>query len=56
MWLNVGVQISLTISGYLYARKDINGGITSYYKKRFLKICIPYYIVFTKTSHTEKVC
>ncbi len=41
-WLNVGVQIFLVVSGYLYGNKDINdpvGCIT----KQFKKILIPYY-------------
>ena len=44
-WFNVGVQIFLCISGYLYGQKNI-GEITSFYGKRFLKILVPYYIVF----------
>lgn len=44
-WFNVGVQIFLCISGYLYGQKN-TGEITSFYGKRFLKILVPYYIVF----------
>lgn len=44
-WLNVGVQIFIAISGYLYGQRKIND-IISYYKHRFIKILIPYYIVF----------
>ena len=44
-WFNVGVQIFLCISGYLYGQKNTEK-ITSFYGKRFLKILVPYYIVF----------
>ena len=45
MILNVGVEIFLFVSGYLYADKNI-GGVKSFIKKKFLKICIPTYIAF----------
>ncbi len=38
MILNVGVEIFLFVSGYLYANKNIGG--VKFYKKKFLKICI----------------
>ena len=44
-WFNVGVQIFLCISGFLYGQKE-TGEITNYYFRRFKKILIPYYIVF----------
>ena len=44
-WFNVGVQIFLCISGYLYARRDI-GDVIQFYSRRLQKILIPYYIVF----------
>ncbi|MDO5148129.1 MAG: acyltransferase [Oscillospiraceae bacterium] len=44
-WFNVGVQIFLCISGYLYGQRCI-GDIPSFYAKRFKKILLPYYIVF----------
>lgn len=44
-WFNVGVQIFLCISGFLYGQKNVNE-ITEFYKKRFSKILIPYYVVF----------
>lgn len=44
-WFNVGVQIFLCISGFLYGQKDV-GEVTEFYKKRFKKILIPYYIAF----------
>lgn len=43
-WFNVGVQIFLCISGYLYGRKEIKDEL-SFYKKQFTKILVPYYIV-----------
>ena len=46
-WLNVGVQIFLFISGYLYGGKYAGKSIKclDFYKKRLLKIIVPYYIV-----------
>ena len=44
-WFNVGVQIFLCISGFLYGQKNICE-LTSFYSRRFKKILIPYYIVF----------
>lgn len=49
MILNVGVEIFLFVSGYLYANKNI-GGVKSFIKKKFLKICIPTYIAFLITA------
>lgn len=43
-WFNVGVQIFLFISGYLYGGKDVSDCV-SFYKRSFLKILLPYYIV-----------
>ena len=43
-WFNVGVQMFLCLSGYLYGRKSIDDEL-SFYKKQFLKILVPYYIV-----------
>ena len=42
-WLNVGVQIFFTISGFLYGNKEIKEPI-SWLKKQFSKILIPYYV------------
>ncbi len=42
-WLNIGVQIFLFISGFLYANKKIE--IWTFYKQNFLKIIIPYLLV-----------
>lgn len=43
-WFNVGVQMFLCLSGYLYGRKTI-GNELLFYKKQFIKILVPYYIV-----------
>lgn len=43
-WFNVGVQIFLCLSGYLYGRKSIDDEL-SFYKRQFIKILVPYYIV-----------
>lgn len=44
-WFNVGVQIFLCISGFLYGQKNIDN-VTCFYNKRLKKILIPYYLVF----------
>lgn len=43
-WFNVGVQIFLCISGFLYGNKKIN--MLTFYKKSFLKILVSFYVVF----------
>lgn len=43
-WFNVGTQVFLCISGYLYGQKDIKD-CKSFYLRRFVKILIPFYIV-----------
>ncbi len=43
-WFNVGVQVFLCLSGYLYGRKAIDDELL-FYKKQFIKILVPYYIV-----------
>ena len=42
-WFNVGTQIFICISGYLYGMKDISD-VTCFYRKRLEKILLPYYI------------
>ena len=42
-WLNVGVQIFLVISGFLYGTKCIDQPV-QFVKKTFTKILIPYYV------------
>ena len=42
-WLNVGVQIFLCISGYLYGQKEIENSL-HFIKKNCLKILLDYYI------------
>lgn len=54
MILNVGVEIFLFVSGYLYANKNI-GGVKSFIKKKFLKICIPTYIAFLITAFINNI-
>lgn len=44
-WLNVGVQVFLCISGFLYGNRQTPKPI-DFYRHRFVKILIPYYIVF----------
>ena len=43
-WFNVGVQIFLCMSGFLYGQIKITK-VTRFYKKRLTKILIPYYLV-----------
>ena len=43
-WLNVGVQVFLFMSGYLYGKREITSDIL-FYKKQLRKILIPYYVV-----------
>ena len=43
-WFNVGVQIFLCISGFLYGQKNIRS-VTKFYHQRIKKILIPYYLV-----------
>lgn len=42
-WFNVGVQIFLAISGYLYGTKQISNDI-EFYRRKFKQILVPYYI------------
>lgn len=44
-WINVGVQIFLFISGFLYGKKEITD-VGDFYKQRIKKILVPYMIVF----------
>lgn len=44
-WFNVGVQIFLCISGFLYGRKGKIENDLKFYKKNFAKILLDYYIV-----------
>lgn len=48
-WLNVGVQVFLCISGYLYGQRNTPPEV-DFYRQRFKKILIPYYIVFCIAS------
>lgn len=42
-WFNIGVQMFLFISGYLYGKKSKNDTV-SFYKKCFPKILVDYYV------------
>lgn len=42
---NIGVQVFLAISGYLYGGKTIQNW-PPWFKKRFMKLYIPYFIFF----------
>ncbi len=44
-WFNVGVQVFLCISGFLYGKRDV-GESVGFYLGRLKKILIPYYIAF----------
>ena len=43
-WFNVGVQVFLCISGYLYSDREISDPI-EFYKKTIQKILVDYYVV-----------
>lgn len=43
-WLNVGVQIFLCISGYLYGTREVHNDFV-FIKKRFTRILLDYYVV-----------
>ena len=53
-WFNVGVQIFLCLSGYLYGQSP-KKEITSFLKSRFVKILVPYFIVFILVAILEFV-
>lgn len=42
-WFNVGVQIFLCVSGFLYGGKNIDN-VTQFYTNRIKKILVPYYL------------
>ena len=44
-WFNIGVQIFLCVSGYLYGDRQIKN-VKDFYYRRFIKILKPYYVVF----------
>ncbi|MCC2254139.1 acyltransferase [Ruminococcus sp. CLA-AA-H200] len=45
-WLNVGVQIFLCMSGYLYGKKQVENTV-AWYKRQYLKIMKPVWILLT---------
>ena len=51
-WFNAGVQIFLCISGFLYGQIKITR-VTNFYKKRLIKILIPYYLVVISFAIAE---
>lgn len=51
-WLNVGVEIFLCISGYLYGQAK-KREVKEFYKSRSIKILLPYYIVLLFFSVVE---
>ena len=44
-WFNVGVQIFLCISGFLYGKRDKISDDLTFYKKNIIKILVDYYVV-----------
>ena len=48
-WFNVGVQIFLCISGYLYGQRSMKD-IPAFVNKRLKKILLPYYITFVTVA------
>ena len=44
-WFNVGVQIFLCLSGYLYGKRGVIDDEFAFYKKNAVKILVDYYIV-----------
>lgn len=48
-WFNVGVQIFLCMSGFLYSKKEITNPL-GFYKKQLWKILVDYYIVVLTAS------
>lgn len=44
-WFNVGVQMFLCMSGFLYGKRNQINDDLKFYKKNFLKILIDYYVV-----------
>ena len=53
-WFNVGVQIFLCLSGYLYGWKKIEN-IIEFYRKRLLKILVPYYLTLFSFSLVQYI-
>lgn len=51
-WFNIGVQIFLAISGFLYGGKNVTDDV-EFYGRKFKQILIPYYltVLFFITMH-----
>lgn len=45
LWFNVGVQIFLCMSGFLYGKKGKISDDLNFYKKNIIKILVDYYVV-----------
>lgn len=45
--LNVGVQIFFFMSGFLYGKLDLPSSPFAFYKKRFVKVYLPYFVWVT---------
>ena len=44
-WFNIGVQIFLCISGYLYGKREKPNSVSMYLKNRLLRIYVEYFLV-----------
>ena len=53
-WLNVGVQLFFTMSGFLYGEKEIDKPI-EFFCKQFRKILIPYWCIIIIVSLLHKL-
>lgn len=53
-WFNVGVQIFLCMSGFLYGNREIREPL-QFYKKQFLKILVDYYVVVLAVSAIQLI-
>lgn len=53
-WLNVGVQMFLCISGFLFGQAK-QEELTEFYGRRFRKILTPYYVVFITAGLLEVI-
>lgn len=53
-WFNVGVQVFLCISGFLYGQKTIESA-TKFYHQRLKKLLVPYYLTLVPFAVLEFV-
>ena len=54
-WFNVGVQIFLCVSGFLFGQRHIED-IRNYYLNRLKRICVPFYIVLIPLVAINLAC